>query len=136
MFKIGGEMLNLIICFLICLSVIFILIYVCSLLRRKNIYTNKLRKINLEELSKENSKYMMATKAIHVLGDISRGGPDLCIIFDEDEKNYIGNWVTGYGFIEVKFPKETTRELTEKEREFYQTKNINMAGQISPMLKE
>ena len=50
----------------------------------------------------------MATKAIHQLGDISRDKEDLCFIHDEDEKNYIGNWITGYGFIEVKFPKETS----------------------------
>ena len=57
----------------------------------------------------------MATKAVHKLGDISRNKPDLCIVHDEDEKNYIGNWVTGFGFINVKFPKNTTRELSEEE---------------------
>jgi hypothetical protein len=29
----------------------------------------------------------------------------------------VGNWVTGYGFINVKFPKETTRKLTQAEHE-------------------
>ena len=61
----------------------------------------------------------MATKAVHKLGDISRNKPDLCIVHDEDEKNYIGNWVTGFGFINVKFPKNTTRELSEEEKERY-----------------
>src|SRR5262245_33776144 len=42
-------------------------------------------------------KYMMATKAIHQLGDISRDKPDICQIFGEDADNYIGNWVTGFG---------------------------------------
>lgn len=65
------------------------------------------------------SRYMMATKAIHKLGDISRDKPDLCVVHDEDKENYIGNWVTGFGFINVKFPKSTTRELTEEEKEHY-----------------
>ena len=59
--------------------------------------------------------YMMATKAIHKLGDISRDSEDLCIIYDEDEDNYIGEWVTGVGYIKVKFPKDSTRPLTEEE---------------------
>lgn len=60
-------------------------------------------------------RYMMGTKAIHKMGDISRDKPNLCIVFEETEEDYIGNWVCGFGFIEVKFPKETTRELTEDE---------------------
>jgi len=41
-------------------------------------------------------KYMMATKAVHKLGDISRDTPDLCIIHGQDEKKSywtMGNWV-------------------------------------------
>lgn len=64
-------------------------------------------------------KYLMATKAYHQLGDISRDKPSLCRIISEDENNYIGSWVEGFGFINVKFPKETTRELTNKERKYY-----------------
>jgi len=60
-------------------------------------------------------KYMMATTAIHQLGDISRTAPDICVVRDEDEHNYIGSWVTGFGFVGVKFPKSTTRELTDEE---------------------
>ena len=59
--------------------------------------------------------YKMATKAEHLMGDISRKDADLCVIHSEDDKNYIGNWVEGYGFIDVRFPKETTRDLTEEE---------------------
>lgn len=62
-------------------------------------------------------RYMMATKAIHKLGDISREEPDLCVIHSENEENFIGNWVTGFGFVEVKFPKSTTRELTDEEKD-------------------
>lgn len=65
------------------------------------------------------TKYMMATKAMHKTGDISRAIPDLCVVTDLDAENYIGNWVTGFGFVEVKFPKATTRELTFAEIEKY-----------------
>lgn len=60
-------------------------------------------------------KYYMATKAFHLLGDISSETPDLCLIYREDKDNYYGNWVTGFGFVDVRFPKETTRELTATE---------------------
>jgi len=65
------------------------------------------------------NQYMMATKAFHQLGEISRDKEDICHIHDETEKYYIGSWITGLGFIEVKFPKETTRELTPDEVEKY-----------------
>lgn len=64
-------------------------------------------------------KYMMATKATHKLGDISSEKEDICRINSETEKDYIGSWVTGYGFYDVRFPKETTRELTPDEIKKY-----------------
>lgn len=73
-------------------------------------------------------RYMMATKAIHQLGDISSDEPDLCYIEAEDGENYIGRWATGFGFVGVRFPKSTTRELTEEEREMYQKRRIVMSG--------
>lgn len=78
-------------------------------------------------------KYMMATKAIHKLGDISRDEEDLCLIHSENKESYIGSWVTGYGFIEVKFPKETTRDLTQDEIEKYNSMHIQIGSQ--PPLK-
>lgn len=64
---------------------------------------------------------MMATKAIHKLGDISRDAPDYCVVREDaaDPDNYIGDWVTGYGFIDVKFPKATTRECTPAETKWF-----------------
>ena len=61
------------------------------------------------------NKYMMATKAFHQLGEISRDEGDICHIHDETDEHYIGSWVTGFGFIGVRFPKETTRKLTLEE---------------------
>ncbi len=72
---------------------------------------------------------MIATKAIHKLGDISRDQPDLCIIDSETDDDYIGKWVTGFGYVRVRFPKDTTRELTAAEREQYNGKGLELAGQ-------
>jgi len=55
----------------------------------------------------KNCRFMMATKATHKLGDLSRDVPDLCAIWEESGNNYIGNWVTGFGFFNVKFPRST-----------------------------
>lgn len=82
--------------------------------------------------------YMIATKAIHKLGDISRDygeqleerGENLCYANKEDEENYIGSWVTGFGFIEVKFPKQTTRKLTQEEITYFNTKSVQISNQL------
>ena len=73
-------------------------------------------------------KYMMATKAIHKTGDISRETPDICIVSNEDKDNYIGNWIYGFGFIDVKFPKATTRKLTTAEVKHYHGRPTVMGG--------
>jgi len=74
-------------------------------------------------------RYMMATKAIHKLGDISREEPDLCFVQKESGDVYIGAWITGFGFVEVKFPKETTRSLTNEEIEYYNKKSVRINSQ-------
>ena len=52
--------------------------------------------------------------AIHQTGDISRDVYDaeLIIVREEDEEFYIGNFVEGFGFIDVKFRKEDCRKAT------------------------
>lgn len=81
--------------------------------------------------------YMMATKAIHQLGDISRKEPDLCIIDSEDSQHFIGAWVidvTGYGlYINVRFPKSTTRELTDEEKEEWHGRQIVIGDSPVPV---
>jgi hypothetical protein len=67
---------------------------------------------------------MMATTATHKLGDLSRSKHDLCCITEEDKNNYYGMWVTGLGAFDIQFPKSTTRELTEEERDFYSNKKV------------
>ena len=77
----------------------------------------------LEELKKfmhpEDEIYfhMMATKAYHQMGDISRDKYELCVISNETPDFYVGNWSEGYGFFHVLFPKKTTRDLTDEEFE-------------------
>ena len=72
--------------------------------------------------------YMMATKATHLLGDISRDEPDLCYIKEETEDAYIGSWVEGFGFVDVQFDKSTTKELTEEEVKTYNGMSLSISG--------
>lgn len=67
---------------------------------------------------------MMATRALHKAGDISRDAPDLCVCFGKRRGYYIGNWVTGLGFVDVKFPISTTRHLTRADKKRYNGKRI------------
>jgi len=69
--------------------------------------------------TKIDPRYMIATTAIHTMGDISRPKGDLCVVCEEDDEAYIGNWISGFGFINVRFPKDTTRELNPEEVEKY-----------------
>ena len=80
-------------------------------------------------------KHMMATKAIHKIGDLSRKEEDICIITDEDGDNYIGMWMTGYGFFDVKFPKLSTRKLTPEEIEKYNSMYVQISNQCPVKLK-
>lgn len=80
----------------------------------------------MEPIKLEQPKYLMATKAFHKIGDISSEEPDICVVTKETETEYIGNWVTGLGFVDVHFPKETTRELTEAEVKHYNSLNYGI----------
>ena len=74
-------------------------------------------------------KYMMATKAYHKVGDISRNAEDICHVHEERDDGYVGAWVTGFGFVEVFFPKDTTRELTQEEVEKYEAMHFQISNQ-------
>lgn len=76
-------------------------------------------------------KYMMATDAFHQLGEISRRDPDLCVVISETETDYYGSWVFGIGFINVRFPKSTTRHLTDDEVAYYNEMDIHIIGSMS-----
>ena len=87
-------------------------------------------------------KYMIATTAIHKLGDLSREldiegqlMENLCRVSEEDNENYYGMWTTGFGFFGVKFPKESTRELSQEEIDFFNTKSVRISSQPPVKLK-
>jgi hypothetical protein len=62
-------------------------------------------------------RYMIGTKAMHLLGDLSEPDGALCILheYDAATREYIGEWSEGFGFINVRFPADTLRELTAEE---------------------
>lgn len=82
-----------------------------------------MERVRVEELLKrkkpddrKNGFHMMATKAYHKMGNVSSGTADICFIYSEiDDEFYVGNWVFGFGYFDVLFPKATTRELTAGE---------------------
>jgi len=80
----------------------------------------------MQQSKQVKSFHMMATKAYHTMGDISRTEPDLIIVRREHDDYYIGNWVEGFGFINVIFPKETTRDLNAEEFAKYHGQNLVM----------
>jgi hypothetical protein len=57
-------------------------------------------------------RYIWATTAEHSLGDISRDEGDIAMVTHADETHHVGHWLTGFGFINVRFPKATSRELS------------------------
>lgn len=80
-------------------------------------------------------RYMMATTAIHMLGDISSCTPDLCEVYAEEGDDYIGRWITGFGFTGVKFPKSTTRELTPEERDKFDGTVVHVNDVPQPAIR-
>lgn len=98
-------------------------------------YVNSSNNTKEEQVMDTSRRYMMATVAHHQLGDISSDRPTLCDIDSEDEENYIGNWVDGFGFVEVKFPKATTRELTDDEKNFHNGRILMMGTQLAGIIQ-
>lgn len=86
-------------------------------------------KLELAKRKNINGKYMMGTKAYHLLGDISSDKFDLFIAKEETDKFWIGNWVTGFGFIDVLFPKETSRGLNQEEIDYYNNSWVRLNSQ-------
>jgi hypothetical protein len=83
----------------------------------------------------ETCLYAMAKEAYHKLGDVSRDDWDLIQIFEEDEENYYGNWMYGFGLIDVRFPKKNVKQLNKKEIKKYDNSGIAISGSRFPNLK-
>ena len=92
-------------------------------------------KISFKELSESKQGHMMAITAYHQLGDISREKPDLGFVHGDDGQNWVGSWISGYGFFHVKFPKKTTRKLTKKEKEYWNSRHLQIASQPPTKIK-
>lgn len=82
----------------------------------------------MSNIGYKHPRYMIATTAIHKLGDISRERGDLCIVHARAGDDYIGNWVIGFGFVEVRFPKATTRRLTPREKKRWSGRRVGVPG--------
>lgn len=83
----------------------------------------------MKQLKKDGTGlFVMATKAYHKMGEISRDEADLAIVFSEDNENLYGNWFYGYGFIDVRFPKNTTRKPTSEEIEKFKKMSYGING--------
>jgi hypothetical protein len=79
-------------------------------------------------------KYLIGTLAYHQLGEISRE-PDLFRADGETKDYWVGMWVTGFGFFDVLFPKDTSRELTDEEKEKYNKMSVQIGSQPPLKLK-
>lgn len=79
------------------------------------------------------NRLMMATLAQHLLGDISNKMPSLCVVLGEHnnpftrEYYYVGCWYGGHCF-NVRFPKETTRDLNPEEQEILLQDPLRLTG--------
>jgi hypothetical protein len=85
---------------------------------------------------KKIDQYFMGTTAYHLLGEISREEEDLFYASRETDDYYIGHWITGFGFINVCFPKETSRPLTREEQEHYGKQYIQIGSSPPISLKD
>lgn len=57
--------------------------------------------------------YMKSRIAYHLLGNISREQYETFVAHYETKHYYIGNWVVGFGYTDVQFPKNQVKELDE-----------------------
>lgn len=88
---------------------------------------NQVKQIASEQ-KRIDAKYLIGTTAFHLLGEISRD-PDLFRATGETKDYWVGMWVTGFGFFDVLFPKDTSRELTEEEKEKYNKMSVQIGSQ-------
>jgi hypothetical protein len=83
------------------------------------------------EMFGKECRYGMATGAFFPDGDLFCSDvrqSRLCIIKDEDEENFYGHFVEGLGAAGLRFPKISTRELTEAEKQQYDGKVYGIGG--------
>jgi hypothetical protein len=87
-----------------------------------------MEKKQLEHLARTESEYLIGTKAMHKMWDVSRPEWDLFYVTWETETHRIWNWVTWFWLVNVEFPKETSRKLTKKEKDKYNKCYVQVAS--------
>lgn len=76
-------------------------------------------------------RYMIlkgGSPAIHKLGDIGRDVDDFIFVKSETQSHFIGNFVEGFGFVDVEFKKSDCRPLTPNEVEKLNNSRISLGG--------
>ena len=72
-------------------------------------------------------RYMMGTIAHHgCAGDVSKESPHICLVYyeDEDGNDWIGQWLEEPEVFDVRFPKQSTRDLTWEEKQLYHKRRL------------
>ena len=103
---------------------------------RENCFCEKCFKDESKNATDIPPKYMKASTAFHMLGDLSRK-EDSCLVTKENEKYYIGHWLdsaTGRGFVGLLFPKSECRKIIIPKGSFVvKTRNSTyLLGEESP----
>src|ERR1019366_7775848 len=81
-------------------------------------------------------RFMIATMAYYQcpadgqIYEISSLNSDICLVSHEDEDNYYGNWVNGRGIPNVRFPKSSTRELSDRDKDRFNGGQISINRRI------
>lgn len=95
---------------------------------KENMAEEKIRGIRNSSVPLEKFKIMMGTEAYHNLGNISRDDYDWFLAESQTPDYWVGQWRTGFGFINVVYPKSTSRELTEEELVHYKSQKFSIGG--------
>ena len=72
--------------------------------------------------------------AIHTLGNLKREEDSHVFVVEDDESHFKGNFLDGYGFIDIKFNKEDVRELSDSEYSEYIYKIISIGPHVYPLI--
>ena len=75
-------------------------------------------------------KYMTAGTSYFPNGKFFSQKPDLCVVWGIKGDEYIGQYVYGTGFINIRFLRETTRNLNKAERKEHNGRKLCLSGVI------
>lgn len=61
--------------------------------------------------------HLMAKEGYHKMLNYINDTYAFIVVHSEYKDFYIGNWLEGFGFVDIQFPKNKTRSLTKEEQE-------------------